>query len=84
MRDPIIELGIAVVGQAVRDWRCESKAYNWKPGQNNPRIKEITDFLNDGFAQLLLNDVDVDAKDLLEKLVEENKKGREEYEKRFR
>lgn len=84
MHDPLIELGIAVVGQAVRDWRRESKAYNWKPSKRNKRIVSIKRFLNSGYAQLLLTPVDADAKTLLEKLMNENKKKREEYEKTFR
>ena len=84
MRDPLVELGIAVVGQAIRDWRLESKSHNWKPSKRNQRIKEITQFFNSSYAQLLLTPVDADAKALLEKLLDENKRKREEYEKSFR
>lgn len=77
MRDSFVELGIGVVGQAVRDWRLESKACNHRISKNG-RIKEITLFLRSDLASLILNAIDMDANVLLENLKKESARKRSE------
>lgn len=75
MRDSFVELGIGVIGQAVRDWRLESKACNHRISKNG-RIKEITLFLRSELASLILNAIDMDANVLLENLKKESARKR--------
>ena len=81
MRDPYVELGVGIIGQAIRDWRLESEKCCWKPEKDNPKLLEITNFLLGDFAQLCLSQVDIDPIVILQKLRDENVRKREEHER---
>jgi len=80
MREPYIELGIAIVGQAIRDWRLESKACNHKLGKS-AEAKKITAFLKSDLAQFICSQMDLESQVLLENLRKESAEMRSEYEK---
>lgn len=79
MREPYIELGIGIIGQAIRDWRLESKAHNYKMKTAN--MRKIESFMASDFAHLLCNQIDIDPKILMENLKKENRKKWLEYER---
>ena len=79
MREPYVELGIAIIGQAIRDWRLESKALNYDT-RGNAHIKKIASFLESDFAEVCLSQVDLKGKVLLERLQNENKVRRKALE----
>lgn len=79
MRDPYIELGIGVFGQAIRDWRLESKVYNYK--LKTAEMKKIEKFFKGDFANLIGQQVDIDPKVILKNLKRENRQRWLEYEK---
>ena len=83
MRDPYIELGIGIIGQAIRDWRLESKACAWKKENNSQELHKIKKFLNGELAQLCLISLDMDAKELLKRLQAENSEKREQHERGY-
>lgn len=71
MRDPYIELGIGVFGQAIRDWRLESKAHNYN--LKTAEMKKIDEFLKGELANLIGQQLDLDPKVILKNLKKENK-----------
>lgn len=79
MRDPYIELGIGVFGQAIRDWRLESKVYNYK--LKTAEMKKIEKFFKGDFANLIGQQVDIDPKVVLKNLKRENRQKWLQYEK---
>ncbi len=79
MRDPYIELGIGVFGQAIRDWRLESKVYNYK--LKTAEMKKIEKFFKGDFANLSGQQVDIDPKVILKNLKRENRQMWLQYEK---
>ena len=79
MRDPIVELGIGIMGQAIRDWRLESKAHNYK--LKTAEMKKIDQFLRGDLANLIGQQLDLDPKVLLKNLKKENRRKWLEYEK---
>lgn len=79
MREPYVELGIAIIGQAIRDWRLESKALNYDT-RGNTHIRKIASFLESDFAEVCLSQVDLKGKILLERLQNENEVRRKELE----
>lgn len=79
MREPYVELGIAIIGQAIRDWRLESKALNYDT-RGNTYIRNIASFLESDFAEVCLSQVDLKGKILLERLQNENEVRRKKLE----
>ncbi len=79
MREPYVELGIAIIGQAIRDWIRESEARNYNT-RGNVDIRGITRFLKSDFADVCLSQVDLKSSVLLERLQNENKARRKELE----
>ena len=79
MREPYVELGIAIIGQAIRDWRLESKALKYDT-RGDTYIRNIASFLESDFAEVCLSQVDLKGKVLLERLQNENKVRRKALE----
>ena len=79
MREPLVELGIGIFGQAIRDWRLESKAHNYK--LKTAEMKKIEKFFKGDLANLIGQQVDIDPKQVLRNLKKENRKRWLEYEK---
>ena len=71
MRDPYVELGLAIVGQAIRDWRLESKALEYRT-DDTPFLRKIEKFLNGELADACLGLVEIDPKVVLQNLRYEN------------
>ena len=80
MRDPFVELGIGIIGQCIRDWRLESKAYNHKISRSS-EIRKISHFLKSDFANIICSQIDLDPKILLQNLRKESTKNWLEFEK---
>jgi hypothetical protein len=72
-------LGIGVFGQAIRDWRLESKVYNYK--LKTAEMKKIEKFFKGDFANLIGQQVDIDPKVILKNLKRENRQMWLQYEK---
>ena len=79
MRDPYVELGIGIIGQAVRDWRLWSEIVGWKE-ERDPRLRMIEDFFHGELASLCLHEIDLEPKIILEKLRKENAEKRKLHE----
>lgn len=79
MREPYIELGIGIIGQAIRDWRRESESHNFKLKTEN--MKNIERFLKGELANLICQQIDLEPKVLLKNLKKENRQKWLEYEK---
>ena len=77
MRDPYVELGIAIIGQAIRDWRNESEATMWQE-EETPRLKTIARFFEGELAYICTSQVSMDPKIILENLRKENVERRKE------
>ena len=71
MREPYVELGIAIVGQAIRDWKKESESCNYIT-KNNARLRKIGRFLKGDIARICMAQIDVDPVSILENLEKEN------------
>lgn len=71
MREPYVELGIAIVGQAIRDWKKESEACNYIT-KDNARLRKIANFLKGDLAKICMEQIDVDPVSILENLEKEN------------
>ena len=71
MREPYVELGLAIVGRAICDWRDYSEDVGWNT-KKSPKLKMIADFLNGELADLCLSQVDLNPKNLLQNLRDEN------------
>ena len=71
MREPYVELGIAIVGQAIRDWKKESESCRYIT-KNNARLRKIGRFLKGDIARICMEQIDVDPVSILENLEKEN------------
>ena len=78
MREPYVELGLAVVGRAILDWREYSRDVAWDTPKSG-KLKMIEDFFNGELAELCLSQVDIEPKVILENLKEENLQKRIEH-----
>ena len=77
MRDPYVELGLGIIGQAIRDWRNESESAMY-PEDETPYLQKIAKFFNGELCYICASQVDIDPKVILENLRKENVEKRKE------
>lgn len=77
MREPYTELGIAIIGRAILDWRLESECVAWKT--DSPRLARLKRFFGGELAFLCLDQINLSPNALMDKQIEENEEKRYQH-----